>query len=108
MSALDQVPMSREEFLAMFHRGATLRATAYALGLTDEQMGLALLEAQHAAIQDRTERRFAKAVLDAVVAPLRPIDESKTFCSQCDRLVHRKELIACQSRWCDKHKGQAA
>jgi hypothetical protein len=92
--------MTREEFLCLFHEGATMRELADKLRLTDEELGAAILEARFN--KDDRERRESDACKrrGEISAALIPPLTTKLWCTQCDRLVHREEAVRCWSKFC--------
>lgn len=99
-------PTTREEFLRLYYSDATLFQAGRLLGLTDEEMGFALLEAQFNKRALQTAKLLSRSIEEA---PLRRIDENKTWCGQCDRLVRPEEFVGCQDRWCKaKAPGEAS
>lgn len=90
--------MTRDEFLRLYHGGRTLREAAAHLGLTDEQMGAALLEASFNAEDRRREHEKLMEALKAV--PIKPAPTDPIWCDQCERLVKPGEFMACRRQFC--------
>lgn len=89
------IPITREDFLAMYFGRGTLAQAGAILNLTEEEMGAALLEAAF-----NKADRVARDRMDRTVAEFAPPLPDKVWCSQCDRQVKRREALACWSKFC--------
>lgn len=99
--------MTREEFLCLFHAGATLREVASRLRLTDEELGAAILEASYNKDDREREERWARR-RGEIVAQLKSPAVDKVWCAQCERLVHTEEAVRCWSKFCKAKAEEAA
>lgn len=100
LSAFPVVLTTRDEFISMYHGGSSLRAAALALGLTDEEMGRALLEAQFEKRERLNEERKRHRLERQYLRDAPPTDRDKVWCGQCERLVYPGEFMACRDQWC--------
>lgn len=102
--------MTREQFLRLYFSGATLPNVARRLGLTEEEMGAALLEAswnKADRLRHDAEEAAAKGITLLNAKGFAPPPPDRVWCTQCDRQVCRAEFLTCRSKWC-KAKEHAA
>ena len=92
--------MTREEFVVLFHRGATLRDVAARLRLTDEELGAAILEARYNKDDQEREEAAARERRGEIVAQLKQPAVDKIWCTQCERLVCTADAVRCWSKFC--------
>lgn len=87
--------MTREQFLSLFYSRGTLAQAGAQLGLTDEEMGAALLEAAY-----NKEDRLRHEAQARTFACFKPPESEKIWCCQCERLVKKAEAVRCWSKFC--------